>query len=246
MKETDKYSDEFLNAFIDGELHQEDRDRLLSALQHDTALNARLEQLRKLHDMVQLAYADVKAPPQGNAPARRFTTTKVGLSLAAGLLLGIGVTVGWLASQQLNRPHTPAQIARHLPPGATHIDGKPVWRVVMHVNTVDTYLQNTLLEETENLLEAFEDTEQQVQVEIVAYGPGLNLLRRGTSAYADRIQSLQKRYTNLSFTACERSLKRIATLENTDVELLPHVQTAPSGLREIIKRQKEGWNYIRI
>jgi intracellular sulfur oxidation DsrE/DsrF family protein len=235
MTEQNVFSDEILNAYIDGELGDDDARRLLEQLQHDAKLSARLAHLREVHDMLKMSYADVKPPIRCDNSVRWQRPH----SLVAGLLLVVGVSIGWIASSSLPQDPMLQQVSQQ--PSA---DG--VWRIVMHISTVDEYMQNALLEETETLLKTFEKNGQKAEVEIVASGAGLALLMTSRSNYAQRISSLQGKYTNLTFTACNRSMKRIAEIQDDEVDLLPNTHVAASGISEILKRQQEGWHYIRI
>jgi hypothetical protein len=235
MTEQDIFSDEILNSYIDGELGDDDARRLLEQLQHDAKLSMRLAHLREVHDMLKMSYADVKPPTRCDNSVR----WKMPHSLVAGLLLVVGVSIGWIASSSLPEKPVLPQISQQPSAGG-------VWRIVMHISTVDEYMQNAMLEETENFLKEFEKNGQKAEVEIVASGAGLALLMTNRTSYAQRISNLQRKYSNLTFTACNRSMQRIAEIQEDEVELLPNTHVAVSGISEILKRQQEGWHYIRI
>ena len=235
MTDQNIYSDEMLNAYIDGELDDNDSRRLLEQLQHDAELSERLAHLRQVSDMLKMSYAGIE-PPEQCEPCQRW---RMPSSMVAGILLVVGVSVGWVANSSI-QPHAPFPALSQQQPE------NGAWRIVMHVNTVDEYMQNAMLEETETFLKAFDDSGQKVEVEIVAYGAGLSLLMADRTAHAKRISNLQNRYSNLTFTACKRSIIRIAEIQDDDVELLPKTQVAPSGISQILKRQQEGWHYIRL
>jgi len=78
-----------------------------------------------------------------------------------------------------------------------------------------------------------------VDVEVVAYGPGLAMLK-SESAVAQRIASASAQ--GVDVIACENTMK------NTKVErsqILPGVKFVDAGVVHIMKRQKEGWGYVR-
>lgn len=232
----ERISDELLNAYIDDELDDVDRQHVLDAIQHDSQLHTQLCRLQQTRDMVRICYDGIEEPESKREPRRRMP-----LSLAASLLLVAGLAAGWFMNSAVSDPSPPSnRLMAYAEPE------DKVWRIVMHVNTVDDYLQNTLLEETEYVLKTFESNNRKVEVEIVAYGPGLQFLMPDRSLYTDRIISLQKRYPNLTFTACERSYKHFKQELGEDIKLVKVAKIAPSGIREIIKRQQEGWHYIRL
>jgi intracellular sulfur oxidation DsrE/DsrF family protein len=78
-----------------------------------------------------------------------------------------------------------------------------------------------------------------VDVEVVAYGPGLAMLRT-ESAVAQRIQSASAQ--GVGVIACENTMK------NTKVDrsqILGGVKFVDAGVVHIMKRQREGWGYVR-
>ncbi len=78
-----------------------------------------------------------------------------------------------------------------------------------------------------------------VEVEVVAYGPGLALVRKSSSAEAD-IQALEAKHVR--FVACENSMRMQHV---TTADLLEGVGTVPSGIVEVVKKQEQGWTYIK-
>ena len=78
-----------------------------------------------------------------------------------------------------------------------------------------------------------------VQIEIVAYGPGLNMLK-AESKVADRLAGALD--GNIGLIACEN------TMTNTKVnrsEMYGGIAYVKAGVTHIMKRQQEGWAYIR-
>lgn len=49
-----------LHAFVDGQLADEERARVLEAAQHSASIRARLDELDQLKSLMQLGYADIK------------------------------------------------------------------------------------------------------------------------------------------------------------------------------------------
>ena len=78
-----------------------------------------------------------------------------------------------------------------------------------------------------------------VLVEIVAYGPGLEMMK-AESKVADRLAAALD--SNVGLIACEN------TMQNTKVDkgdIAGGVKFVPAGVTHIMKRQREGWAYIR-
>lgn len=127
MNPDQRYSDEFLNAFVDNQLDPEEKSRAYADLSRDAALNHQVCELRKLHDLVQLAYRDPPAPPV-RAPAKTGTRRPGWrFGVAATVLLTLGVALGTqirftepTATPTARQPLlAPSTLARHASPPAT-------------------------------------------------------------------------------------------------------------------------------
>ena len=78
-----------------------------------------------------------------------------------------------------------------------------------------------------------------VEIELVAYGPGLPFLKKG-SAVQTEIQGLEAQ--QVRFVACENSMRMQHV---TAADLAPGVTTVPSGVIELVTRQEQGWAYLK-
>jgi intracellular sulfur oxidation DsrE/DsrF family protein len=77
-----------------------------------------------------------------------------------------------------------------------------------------------------------------VEIEVVAFGPGLAILKKDSAVKAD-IQALEK---HVRFVACENSM-RIQHVTLPD--LAEGVGSVPSGIVEVITKQEQNWSYIK-
>lgn len=91
-----------------------------------------------------------------------------------------------------------------------------------------------------NLRHLLEDLRSESpEIEVVAYGPGVSFVRINSSA-APEVEGLEKQ--NVRFLACENSMKHMGI---TAADLIPGVKTVPSGIGEVVKREEQGWVYIK-
>ena len=110
-------------------------------------------------------------------------------------------------------------------------------RVIFQVSDNDPARWNLALNNARNVQTDL--GAQNVQIEIVAYGPGLNMLK-AESKVADRLAAALD--SNVGLLACEN------TMHNTKVnqaDIAGGVKFVPAGVTHIMKRQAEGWAYIR-
>jgi hypothetical protein len=78
--------------------------------------------------------------------------------------------------------------------------------------------------------------------EVVMYGKGLNLVLKNNLICSDDVLKLARK-KNISFKVCAVSMS------NNHIEkdqLLSCAEIVPDGIYEIIKKQKEGWGYIKV
>ena len=118
-------------------------------------------------------------------------------------------------------------------------------RLVLHVDDNDPARMNLALNNATNVLDYYREKGQLAEVEIVAYGPGLHMLRADTSPVKDRIASLKKSMDGLEFIACANTQARMAKAENKKIPIVPEGKMTPSGVVHLIERQQEGWAYVR-
>ena len=110
-------------------------------------------------------------------------------------------------------------------------------RVVIQVTDNDPARWNLVLNNTRNVQEDLGAAN--VDVEIVAYGPGINMLK-SDSAVGSRIDEALK--AGVKVVACQNTMRG---LKLTPQDMLPTIGYVPAGVTEIMKKQGEGWAYLR-
>jgi len=241
MKHEVMISDELVNAFVDHQLDEAEKSRLFDLVEQDEALNRRVCEGYRLKEMVRHAYGQPPAASRREGRKRRFAPYLQ--SLVAGLLLLIGAGAGWFAHGQ------PPRLMEHAAnlPGLLREAKAPVvlgGRVILHVGSSRPAALRAALDTTEYLLRVSKHSNQRLQLEVVANGSGLDLLRTGVSPYARRIRLLQRTYPNLSFLACHQTVTHLRR-EGVAVKLLPGIREVPSALAQVVRRLQEGWQYIQ-
>ena len=96
-----------------------------------------------------------------------------------------------------------------------------------------------------NVTQYYEDQGDTVIVELVAYGPGLNMFVADKSPVADRIEQMSLGMDNLSFAACGNTLNAMQKKAGHDITLMSEVAVVPSGVVQLIALQEDGYAYIR-
>ena len=153
-------------------------------------------------------------------------------AFAALLLVIISIPVPALAQVGQDKP---AQAGKNIT-GATH-------RVAIHVDDNDPRVMNLALNNAKNVLEYYAAKKETVAIEIVAYGPGLHMLRSDTSPVKQRVGEMSMA-PQISFAACGNTRANMAKQEGKDVPLLSEARVVPSGVVRLMELQKQGYAYI--
>jgi len=80
---------------------------------------------------------------------------------------------------------------------------------------------------------------ENVQVEVVFFGPGLNMILKKNAAYEERLKQLAD--TGVTLAACQNAM-RFLNVKTED--LFPFTTQVDSGVAELVRKQKAGWQYI--
>jgi intracellular sulfur oxidation DsrE/DsrF family protein len=110
-------------------------------------------------------------------------------------------------------------------------------RVVIQVSENDPANWNLALNNAQNLQQAL--GKDNVKVEIVAYGPGLNMLR-ANSKVAGRVNGALDQ--NVDIVACGNTMKKMKVTKD---DLIGGTRIVEGGVIEISERQQQGWTYIK-
>lgn len=244
MNRRNDISDELLNAFIDNELEPEDRDRLFAAINQDDALKNRACDLHEMKKMLQHAYElpQVTAASATKKLSGRQRFYLQGLAASLALLL-FGGASGWMFSAALASTSLP-KVAHLIKTIQSDTNVEEPDKIIVQVSNANPIRLKAALDETENLLENYKQAHRPLKMEIIANGGGVDLLRDGISPFERRVSTMQAKYANLHFYACNETVTALQK-KGVVVRLLPNIGLATSALDEINKRVRQGWDYVR-
>jgi intracellular sulfur oxidation DsrE/DsrF family protein len=121
-------------------------------------------------------------------------------------------------------------------------------RLVMHVDINDAGVMELALGNIANAIAYFAEKHQLVSVELVANGPGYNMLR-DSSPVAAKIAELHKAHPGVVFSACQNSRRGIAAHEGKKPEQIIELAEAtdvPAGIARLMELQELGWSYVKV
>ena len=124
-----------------------------------------------------------------------------------------------------------------LPAHAGGPSAKPVHKVVFQVSDSEPQKWYLTLSNAKNVQQ--ELGMKNVQIEVVVYGPGLDMVLLETEM-ADKIDEAVLR--GVRILACENTM---IGRNLTRADMYPSVGYVKTGVAQLMKRQREGWAYIR-
>jgi intracellular sulfur oxidation DsrE/DsrF family protein len=120
---------------------------------------------------------------------------------------------------------------------ATGTPASTTYRVVFQVSDADPAKWNLTLGNVRNA--QAELGSDKVTVEIVAFGPGIGMLL-ATSEAAERVGEAVK--AGVTVSACQNTMRG---QKLTEAQMHPRTGYVPSGVAHVIRRQTEGYSYVR-
>jgi uncharacterized protein len=146
----------------------------------------------------------------------------------------------------INRLATVALLSIAFAASAIAGEGK-AHHVTFHVDQNDPEVMNQTLNNATNVIEYYRGRNEDVDVDIVTYGPGLNMLRADTSPVQDRIKRLKEMVIpgKIQFSACNVTKTAMERKEGHAISVVPEASIVPSGVVHLMELQEQGWSYVR-
>ena len=111
-------------------------------------------------------------------------------------------------------------------------------RIVFEFTKGDTASFSTMMRQLNNITKA---TGGNAKLEVVCYGPGLDILMKERTTVQQQIEEFNGKY-KVVFAACEASMQRRGIVKS---QLLTQAVTVPLATLEISSKQQDGWSYIK-
>jgi uncharacterized protein len=110
-------------------------------------------------------------------------------------------------------------------------------RALFQVTDNDPARWNMILNNMTNLREGVGS--EGAEIELVAYGPGV-LMLKADSPVRQRIAEALK--SGVKVNACQNTMQGMKLVP---ADMLPEIGYVPSGVVEVMRKQQQGWAYIR-
>ena len=120
-----------------------------------------------------------------------------------------------------------------------------VHKLAMHVDQNDPAVWNLALNNAENVRQYYESQGDTVKIEIVAYGPGLQMFVKATSPVKDRIAAMSLESSDVTFSACGNTYKKLVKKVGHEVPLVSEARVVPAGVVRLMELDNEGYTYLK-
>jgi len=109
-------------------------------------------------------------------------------------------------------------------------------KIIMQLTSGDTNVHKMVVRQIGNLLAAAPNS----KIEVVCHATGINMLMTSHTKVQSKIIELKTK--GVEFIACENTMleKKIAK-----EEIIPEAGYVKVGVLEIVRKQEQGWSYIR-
>jgi uncharacterized protein len=118
-------------------------------------------------------------------------------------------------------------------------------RLAVQIDVNDPATMNLVLNNVSNAAQHYSEIGQKVEIEVVAFGPGLHMLRDDTSPVKERIKSMSETTPMLTFSACGNTRENMTKAEAKDIPLISQATVTKSGIVRLMELQERGWSYLR-
>lgn len=117
-------------------------------------------------------------------------------------------------------------------------------RLAIQVDRNDPAIMNLALNNAKNVKKYYQDKGVSVAIEIVAFGPGLEMYVADRSPVKDRISAMSMEDPEITFSACGNTHAALNKKEGHEVPLIEEAKEVPSGVVRLMELQGEGYAYV--
>jgi intracellular sulfur oxidation DsrE/DsrF family protein len=110
-------------------------------------------------------------------------------------------------------------------------------RALFQVTDNDPARWNMILNNMTNLREGVGS--EGAEIELVAYGPGINMLKADSPVKARIADALKN---GVIVNGCQNTMNGMKLVP---ADMLPDITYVPAGVVEVMRKQQQGWAYIR-
>lgn len=120
-----------------------------------------------------------------------------------------------------------------------------VHRLALQISDGDPAKMRAVLDVAANVSRHYSALGELVDIEIVAFGPGVHMLRKDTSPVADRLENFRQSMVNVRFVACGNTIETMTRNEGAEPPIMPEVDIVQTGVAYLMQLDEDGWTLVR-
>lgn len=121
-------------------------------------------------------------------------------------------------------------------------------RLALQISDDTPEKMNAVLNVAANVARYYAQKGEEVEIRIVAFNAGLNMLRTDRSPVLGRLKSMSESFPDLRFEACANTREGMARQEGKkpdEIPLFAGAKVVPSGAVELMELNEQGWTVLR-
>ena len=118
-------------------------------------------------------------------------------------------------------------------------------RLALQISDDDAAKMNAVLNVAANVSKYSSDKGEEIEIQVVAFNAGLNMLRQDKSPVLTRLQSFKQGMPNVAFKACENTLEAMTRKEGKEPPLVENAERVKAGVVTLIELGEQGWTIVR-
>jgi intracellular sulfur oxidation DsrE/DsrF family protein len=118
-------------------------------------------------------------------------------------------------------------------------------KLALQVSDASPEKMNAVLNVAANVSKYYSDKGDEVDIEVVAFNAGLDMLRSDKSPVLERLKSFKQGMPNVSFMACQVTIDSVKRHEGQEPPIVENAGRVPSGVVTLIELAEKGWTIVR-
>lgn len=120
-----------------------------------------------------------------------------------------------------------------------------VHHLALQISDNDPARMNAVLNVAANVSRYYSEKGEEVEIEVVAFDGGINMLIADKSPVLERLKSFKQGMPNVAFKACQNTLDTIARHDGKEPPLVDNAERVTAGVVRLIELHEQGWAIVR-
>ncbi|AXS42429.1 hypothetical protein D1F64_04095 [Breoghania sp. L-A4] len=121
----------------------------------------------------------------------------------------------------------------------------PVHKLVLQISDSNPEKMTSVLNVAANVSRHYSEIGEEVEIRIVAFNDGLDMLRADRSPVLDRLKSFEQSMPNVRFNACGNTIDSITRAEGKAPPIVESATTVQAAVVTLIELSEDGWTIVR-